>query len=60
MVYRAVLRRRDPTRTLYLAVPRPVYDGILSEPLGQLVRADVGLKLMVFRPGNRRIVQWIS
>jgi hypothetical protein len=60
VVYRAVPRRREPDRTLYLAVPLSVYNGILSEPLGRWVADDVGLKLLVFHPRQRRIVQWIT
>jgi hypothetical protein len=60
VVYRAVLRRRDPDRLLYLAVPRSVFDGILSEPLGRIVIDDVGLKVLVFHPRQRRIIRWIS
>ena len=34
VLYRSVLSRQQPDRPLFLAVPRKVYDGILSEPLG--------------------------
>jgi hypothetical protein len=60
VVYRAVLRATDPVRVLYLAVPDEVYTGILSEPIGQLVMADVAVKLIVFQPIDRRIIQWTS
>ena len=59
-VYRAILRSTDPGRVLYLAIPEEVYIGIMSEPIGQLVMADLGLKLVVFDPAGRRIVQWTS
>src|SRR5947209_1105719 len=36
-VYRAVLTETEPDRPLYLAVPRRVFDGLLSERFGQLV-----------------------
>jgi hypothetical protein len=60
VVYRAVLRRRDPRRVLHLAVPQSVYNGIFSEPLGRLVMTDVGLNVVVFHPRQRRIVRWTS
>lgn len=34
-MYRYILARTDPDRALYLAVHSEVYDGILSEQLGQ-------------------------
>lgn len=60
VVYRAVLRTSDPDRVLYLAVSDEAFDGVLSEPIGRVARADIGMKLVVFRPSDRRIVQWIS
>jgi hypothetical protein len=60
VIYRAVLRHTDPGRVLYLAVPEEVYTGILSEEISALVSADVGMKLIVFHPIDRRIVQWTS
>jgi hypothetical protein len=59
-VYRALLRSTDPDRVLYLAVPDEVYTGIFSEPIGRLVVADLGVKIVVFHPVERRITQWIN
>src|SRR5437867_3265751 len=47
VVYRALLAQTDPDRSLYLGVPTRVFDSILSEPVGQLVAAEVRLRLMV-------------
>ena len=60
IVYRAVLSAVDTGRILYLAVADEVYTGIMSEPIGQLVLADIGAKLIVFQPATRRIIQWIN
>lgn len=59
-MYRAVLRRVDPDRALYMAVERIVYDGILSEPLGQVTLTDLEIKLVVYDPDTRRVLRWIS
>jgi hypothetical protein len=48
VVYRALLSQVEPERSLFLGVPARVYDSVLSEPLGQLVAADVRLRLLVF------------
>ena len=59
VVYRAVLSRADPERTLFLGVPARVHDSLLSEPLGQLVAADVRLRVLVFDPERQEVVRWI-
>jgi hypothetical protein len=60
VVYRLLLDEIEESRHLYLAVPDDVYTGILSEPLGQLVLADLKMRLLVFNPSTRGITQWIS
>ena len=60
VVYRALLLQEDPDRPLFLGVPTRVYDSVLSEPLGQLVAADVRLRVLVFDPQERKVVRWIK
>lgn len=60
VVYRALLRRQDPDRTLYLAVPQPVADDIFAEQIGEVVIADLGLRLAVFDPVTRRFTRWTT
>jgi hypothetical protein len=45
---------------LYLGVPTRVYDSVLSEPLGQLVTADVRLRVLVFDIQQRKVIRWIN
>jgi hypothetical protein len=59
-MYRSILGRRQPDRTLFLAVPRVVYDGILSEPLGVEVLADAGMPLILYDPDKREGLRWIK
>lgn len=59
-IYRLALAEEHPDRPLFLAVPTEVYDGILSEPLGQLVLVGVNLRVLVFDPDRREVVRWIS
>ena len=58
-VYRAVLSQADPERSLFLGVPSRVHDSLLSEPLGQLVAADVRLRVLVFDAQQQKVVRWI-
>lgn len=57
-VYRAVLEETEPERLLYLAVPRHVNEGVLSERFGQLIISRLNLRLLVFDEQRQRILQW--
>lgn len=64
-MYRTVLDETEPDRTVYLALPRRVREGLLAEQLGSLLVSRLGLKLMVFdemqergnRSGRGRIIR---
>lgn len=58
-LYRDILAEVEPNRVLYLAVPLHAYQGVFSEPLGQLVIRRQQLQLVVFDDIQERIVQWI-
>jgi hypothetical protein len=60
VVYRALLSRAEPDRSLFLGVSAQVYDSVLSEPLGQLVAAEVRLRVLVFDPHQQKVVRWIN
>jgi hypothetical protein len=59
-VYRVVLAETEPDRLLYLAVPRRVYDGVLSERFGQFIVSRLQVRLMVFDETQERVIQWIG
>jgi hypothetical protein len=59
-IYRAVLAETEPERLLYLAVPRRVYEGLLSERFGQLILTRLSLRLLVFDEQRERVIQWIG
>jgi hypothetical protein len=60
MIYRALLDEIAVPHPLYLAVPLPAFEGILSESVGQVVRKRLGIKLIVFDVKSEEIVQWID
>jgi hypothetical protein len=60
VVYRALLAQTEPNRLLYLAVTTQVHDSVLSEPVGQLVAAEVRLRVLVFDPHQQKVMQWID
>lgn len=59
-MYRLILADQQPERTLFLAIPQQVYDGILSEELGTLVLSGAEVRVLVFDSTAREIVQWIN
>ncbi|NEQ65801.1 MAG: hypothetical protein F6K21_09915 [Symploca sp. SIO2D2] len=59
ILYRAVMRKTDPDRTLYLAVRKITFDSLFEEPIGQLLIADENLNIIIFEAQSEVIVQWI-
>jgi len=59
IVYHDVLEKTNPERTLYLAVDVKPYNGIFSEPIGQLMVENQRLNLVVFNKSEEVILKWI-
>ena len=59
-VYRAVMARTEPDRTLYLAIHKEVFLDVFEEPLGQLLREDYRVPLIVFDMEAEEILKWIQ
>jgi XisH protein len=60
VIYRNVLARIEPERELYLAVRQATYEELFTEPIGTLLMENEGIRLLIFDPQQRRVVQWIS
>jgi hypothetical protein len=59
MLYERILRRDQPDRTLWLAVPSRVWDGLFREALGELLLSDGGLRVLVVDPEKEVILRWV-
>jgi hypothetical protein len=59
-VYEAILAESEPDRPIYMAVPIRVYESLLSEKFGHLIRSRLGLRLLVFDHKLERIFKWIE
>jgi hypothetical protein len=59
VMYRAVLRKTEPDRILYLAVRETTYKSTFEEPIGQLLIETENLNLLIFEPKQEVIVRWI-
>jgi len=57
--YRSLLRRFEPERQLFLAVPESVFVSTLEEPIARPVIEELSVALMVFDPQQEVIVKWI-
>lgn len=58
--YRAVLKRKEPERILYLAVPQEAYDEFFQLEFTQMIVQDYQLKLIVYDIEEEVIVKWHS
>jgi hypothetical protein len=52
------LRRKQPNRILYLAVPSEVYREFFLIQFIQEVIAEHKLKLLVFEPSKQEVILW--
>jgi len=60
VLYRIFLRRVEPDRELYLAVPQDVIEEVFSEEYGQGFLQDEQGKLLGFDIENEEVVEWLS
>jgi hypothetical protein len=58
VVYKRLLARYHPERSLYLAVPDFSWRGIFAEEIGQVLLEDATLRVVSFDPDQEKIIQW--
>jgi hypothetical protein len=59
-LYRFLLARVEPDRSLYLAVPEEAYYAIFDSADGRDLVAEQGLKLFVFAPESEVVLRWMT
>jgi hypothetical protein len=59
-IYRSFLKRTNPDRQLYLAIPIDIYQDFFQRPSIQVIIEDYSLKLIVFNPDSEEIIQWTN
>ena len=59
VLYRLLLAQVDPERELYLAVVDTTFDGIFSEPIGELVMRELPMKLLIVDVEAVEVKRWI-
>ncbi len=58
--YRLILARKEPDRTLYLAVPLDAYKAFFKLEFTQAAIQDYQLNLIVYDPQQEIITQWLD
>ena len=58
--YRAALEEEQITRSLFLAVPKIVYDDFFQRPFIQKMLKLEKLKLLIYEPRTKKIASWIK
>lgn len=59
VLYRLLLNRVDPERSVYLAIPEKAYRELFTEPIGELVISDLPLQLVVVDVEQAEVKKWI-
>lgn len=57
-MYQIFLRRQEPTRILYLAVPTYTLDDILSREVGQATIEELKINLLIYSLKEEEPLQW--
>jgi hypothetical protein len=60
VLYDRLLKRYEPERKLYLAVPEEVGQTVFEEEAGQILLEDNIIKVFTFDPIKEEIVRWIT
>ena len=58
LIYRSILKRKDPERKLFLAVTQPVFRNIFEKDVGLLVVEDYDIALLIFDAQKEVIIEW--
>jgi len=58
--YFRILKKIEPERILYLAVPLDAYTDFFDTPFGREAIKEEDLKILVYNPSSKIIVKWIE
>jgi hypothetical protein len=60
LIYEEALRRDEPERALYLAIPEAIYRTFFAEDIVRTLVDRHGVQLLVFDPDTEAIVLWTN
>lgn len=59
--YRSILKRLQPNRILYLAIPIKAFESLFDkERVAELLLQDESIRVIVFDPETEEILQWLE
>jgi len=59
--YRSILKRLEPDRILFLAVPLEAFHSLFDEGcVGEVLLQDERIRVIIFDPDKKEIVQWLE
>jgi XisH protein len=59
-IYLSLLKRVNPERKLYLAIPEDVYQDFFKRPAIADILSDYSINYLIFEPNQEVIIQWIN
>ncbi len=59
VLYELVLRRVEPRRQLFLAIPEKAWRTVFTEALGEIVLGERAVRLLIIDPQQEVIIQWV-
>ena len=57
-IYDIFLKRQEPNRKLYLAIPQYAFTNIFSREVGQITVKELGIHLIVYSLSEKEPLQW--
>lgn len=60
VIYRNVLKIRDPERVLFLAIPEVIYKRFFEEIIVQGVLEEENFNMVIYNQHTKAISQWIK
>lgn len=58
-LYRFLMGRQDPSRTLYLAVTLDIYEDFFTETVVRDLIGETDLRLVIIDPMKEEVIRWI-
>lgn len=59
VLYEHALRREEPERSLYLAMPETAWQMVFADAIGEILIDDQVLRVVTFDPVKEEIIRWI-
>jgi hypothetical protein len=59
-LYEEIIKEQEPERILYLAITQVAFDGIFSEPIGQIAQRRQKFRFIIFDAKEEVIIKWIN